>query len=224
MIIAIEGVDGSGKGTQSALLCARLKQQGFQVELLSFPRYMETFFGRECGNYLNGLFGRLENVHPKMAAILFAADRFESISILKKYARNKDNILICDRYVASNIAYQASRAPEENFETMSRWILELEYDVFNIPRPDLAIMLDIETAISRQLISRKSAREYTSLKFDIHEDDHQYQSAISKLYKLLSKDEGWHIIDCQINGVIRAAEDIHEDVLSAVIHHINQYI
>jgi dTMP kinase len=71
-IIAVEGIDGSGKNTQSRLLVENLKKQGFEVEFLGFPCYSETFFGKEIGAYLNGDFGGLDDVHPKLASMLYA--------------------------------------------------------------------------------------------------------------------------------------------------------
>src|SRR5438477_4414931 len=108
MLIAIEGIDGAGKGTQSHLLRARLAQAGLHVELLSFPRYGETFFARSIADYLNGRFGPLKAIDPHLPAMLYAGDRFESRALIQQLGGAADVVLF-DRYVASNLAHQAAR-------------------------------------------------------------------------------------------------------------------
>ena len=81
------GPPGSGKGTQSKLLAERLRAAGVRAELLSFPRYSETRFGRAIGDFLNGRFGELDQVSPWMASVLYAGDRFESPMRLRDRTR-----------------------------------------------------------------------------------------------------------------------------------------
>lgn len=99
-LIVIEGIDGSGKGTQAQQLTERLAATGRRVRLLSFPRYRETLFGHAIGDFLNGRFGQLNEVHPFLASVLYAADRFESKSVLTDALQQSD-VVICDRYVPS---------------------------------------------------------------------------------------------------------------------------
>src|SRR6478752_4883900 len=101
----MEGIDGSGKGTQAALLQERLNRAGTRTALLSFPRYQETAFGTQIGKFLNAEFGGLDQVHPILASLLFAGDRFESRSLIHQSLADHQ-IVLCDRYVASNIAHQ----------------------------------------------------------------------------------------------------------------------
>src|SRR5712691_10595259 len=102
MLIAIEGIDGAGKRTQADLLKTQAEKVGFSVAILSFPRYGETLFAKSIADYLNGTFGNLAEVLPQFAALLYAGDRFESRSIITQGSRSH-NILILDRYVASNL-------------------------------------------------------------------------------------------------------------------------
>lgn len=128
-IIAIEGIDGSGKNTQAKLLVDNLRKQGFDVEFMSFPCYEETMFGKEIGAYLNGDFGSLDEVHPKLAALLYAGDRLEKKAFIKETIE-QGKILVIDRYVSSNIAHQGSKvsagADRENF---CQWLSHLEHTV-----------------------------------------------------------------------------------------------
>src|SRR5580704_15426600 len=120
-LIAIEGIDGSGKGTQSRILVERLRQSGRKVELISFPRYEETFFGRLIGSFLNGQFGTLDQVHPVLVSLLFAGDRFESRPKLEKALATCD-VVVLDRYVASNVAHQGAKILGADRETLCRSI------------------------------------------------------------------------------------------------------
>src|SRR3712207_3314277 len=108
MLIAIEGIDGSGKGTQARLLRERCRAAGLSAALISFPRYAETRFGRAVGKFLNGRFGTLDQVSPFLAALLYAGDRFESRTLLRESLFAND-VVVLNRYVASNVAHQGSK-------------------------------------------------------------------------------------------------------------------
>ena len=113
MLVAIEGIDASGKTTQTPLLKARIQSCGLSVETLSFPRYGETLFADAVADYLNGEFGSLAMVPPQFAALLFAGDRFESLDLIAQLAQSFD-VLILDRYVASNVAHNAAKVSPES--------------------------------------------------------------------------------------------------------------
>jgi dTMP kinase len=106
-LIVIEGIDGSGKGTQAQQLTERLAAAGHRVRLLSFPRYRDTLFGQAIGEFLNGRFGQLDEVHPFLASVLYAADRYESKQVLLEALQQSD-FVVCDRYVPSNLAHQGA--------------------------------------------------------------------------------------------------------------------
>ena len=110
LLVAIEGIDGSGKGTQANLLRDALTQQGTSCGLIAFPRYDATMFGRTIGRYLNGEFGDLQAAGPHFAALLYAGDRFESLPLIQSEIKSRD-VLLFDRYVPSNLAHQAAKLP-----------------------------------------------------------------------------------------------------------------
>ena len=93
MLIDLEGIDGSGKGTQARRLCDRFAQSGVSATLVSFPRYEATLFGRAVGDFLNGRFGSLDQVHPFLVSLLFAGDRYESKRFLLEAIANHDVVL-----------------------------------------------------------------------------------------------------------------------------------
>ena len=195
MLIAIDGIDGSGKGTQTKLTYEFLTGKGLKVDLISFPQY-STFFGSMVGEYLNGGFGTLEQVDPKLAALLFAMDRkdfFDHNSL-------SGDIILCDRYVPSNIGHQAGRVPEEKREDFVRWIETLEFEINRIPRADLSILFDIGVENSAKQVAKKQKRDYTDLSHDIHEQDRAYLSGVRDYFLSLGERDGYELINCEDEG------------------------
>ena len=107
-LIAIEGIDGAGKGTQAGRLVNALRETGLRVDSLQFPRYSATTFGSAIGDFLNGRFGSLNDVHPQLAAVLYAGDRFESRELLLRMMEAND-VVVLDRFVGSNLAHQSAK-------------------------------------------------------------------------------------------------------------------
>jgi len=214
-LIAIEGIDGSGKGTQAKLLSERFSAEGVSAALLSFPRYSETTFGGFVGEYLNGRFGSLDEVHPFLAALLFAGDRFESRRILLE-AIERHNVVICDRYVASNVAHQAAKRAGADRDELIRRIETVEFEVFALPRPNRTILLDLSVENARRLIAKKAKRTYTDQTEDLHESDGLYLGAVGDVYRSRqAADLSWVRIDCEAAGVVRPIDDIREEVWTA---------
>ena len=211
-LIAIEGIDGSGKGTQSQRLHRRLQETGIRSALLSFPRYDATFFGEAIGRFLNGEFGSLETVHPFLASLLFAGDRFESRTMLLDSLESHE-IVVLDRYVASNVAHQAAKEKGAARDRLRLAIERIEYEVFQMPRPDRTILLDLDVPRAQELIGRKARRSYTERAADIQEADGGYLADVRQLYlELASGDSRWSIVRCDAGGAIRSEEDIATEV------------
>src|SRR5260370_498511 len=103
-LIAVEGIDGSGKRTQVELLTLTLKARGHSVYSTGFPQY-DSWFGKMVGQFLNGDLGPLEGVDPHFTALLYAGDRFEAKPKLQS-ALNNGQIVLVDRYVGYNLAHQ----------------------------------------------------------------------------------------------------------------------
>jgi dTMP kinase len=213
LLVDVEGIDGSGKGTQSRALTDRLQNAGFKAELISFPRYEATFFGQAVGDYLNGRFGSLDQVHPFLVSLLFAGDRFESRPMLLE-ALSQHDVVVLDRYVASNVAHQAAKAEGAEREALCRSIDRLEHGLYGLPRPDLVILLDLSVAESRRLIARKSQRAYTDRGADIQEADAEYLSRVRDFYLELARgDANWSVVRCDDErGVVRSIDQIGDEI------------
>lgn len=220
MLIAIEGIDGSGKGTQALRLTQRLNAEGVSAALLSFPRYGETTFGRAIGEYLNGRFGSLPQVHPQLASLLFAGDRFESLAALNEL-RESHRAVVLDRYVSSNVAHQGARASAADRAALIEFIERVEFEVYGVPRPELTFLFDLPVADARRLIHQKSARSYTDQPADLHEADASYLESVREVYLDLARNrDDWQVVPVVCNGAVRPIEEIAEEIAAATLQRV----
>jgi dTMP kinase len=220
-LIAIEGIDGSGKGTQASRLVESLQQQGLRAASLQFPRYNATLFGRAIGDFLNGRFGDLNQVHPQLAAVLYAGDRFESRELLLSMMRENE-IVVLDRFVGSNLAHQAAKLEGEARAQLTEWIEQIEFGVFQLPRPSLTVLIDMSSKWSRELVGRKAAREYTTHEADLQEQDLPYLEKVRRCYQdLAMAREDWSIVrGLNEDGTLRTIDDVGCEILQTVQNHI----
>ncbi|MBT3369677.1 MAG: thymidylate kinase [Rhodospirillaceae bacterium] len=189
MLLAIEGIDGAGKGTLCRELLARANAAGIRAAALSFPRYEQTQFSDLIGRYLRGEMGEIDQVPVRYAALLYGGDRFESRDQLLELIATHD-LVILDRYVASNIAYNAAKVPVDERSELITWIEQLEYGQFDLPRPDLTLLLATSTALADQLVGQKAARSYTDDARDLHEANRDFLSIVADVYGSLAKAGG----------------------------------
>jgi dTMP kinase len=209
MLIVIEGIDGSGKGTQTVRLQEALAASGKDVRLYSFPRYAETQGGELVGRYLRSEFG---DAHPALAALPFLLDRLESLEELQSQLNVRD-VVICDRYVPSNIAHQAARLPPDEVLKFMLWLFKLEHETFHVPKPDLVIGLDLPVQLASRLIAKKNPRVYTTEKEDRHEADKEYLSGVRRCYRQVATlYRDWVTVSVSRNGHIRPIDDVAADI------------
>lgn len=189
MIVAVEGLDGAGKHTQAELLIGRATGAGLRAQVLSFPRYSETFFSTVIEKYLSGIYSDGCKMSPYVSALLFAGDRLESRDYLLAQVDLND-LVILDRYVASNVAYQCARLfSKQERQRLTKWIAQLEYGFFGLPRPDLTVYLDITIDAARESISqRKPKIPAVDASGDIYEQDTEYLKRCNQVYRTLAKE------------------------------------
>ncbi|TWT56890.1 Thymidylate kinase [Thalassoglobus neptunius] len=214
VIVAVEGIDGSGKGTQAKRLAEAMTAGGVNVELMSFPRYGETFFGRRVGDFLNGRFGELSELDPFLVSLLYSGDRYESREVILEKCRSAE-LVIFDRYVPSNIAHQTAKVALENRQELREWIEHIEYEIFRLPRPDRVILLDTPVDVSQELIDRKEKRTYTDQAKDLQESNVAYMQKVRDAYKSLAdQNDCWSLINVVDDGGLRSLGAIAADVFS----------
>lgn len=219
LFVTIEGGDGSGKGTQTALLNERLLQAGYKVSNFDFPRYEEesSHFVRE---YLNGAYGSLEEVGPRKGSLFFAMDRFGASSQIRE-AISSGAVVLSNRYVASNMAHQGSKIETAGErEEYYKWLHDLEYGVLGIPKPDLNIVLHVPALVGQKLVDEKGDRGYLQgKKRDIHESDAQHLIKTEGVYLELCElfpEDFWFIECVDETEELLSIETIHEMIWEKV--------
>ena len=188
-----------------------MMSKGHKSALLSFPRYQQTMFGQKVGDFLNGRFGTLDSVHPLLVSLLFAGDRFESRELIQAAIANHD-VVICDRYVASNVAHQGAKASGIERKELIDWIQHLEYSIYKLPRADLTLFLDVDVEHAQKLIAAKSRRDYTEKAADLQEADANYLRRVREVYLELSSGPQWKRIPCVEGSQVRSVDTIAHDI------------
>ena len=216
LLIAIEGIDGSGKHTQAKLLEHSLESLGHQVYSTGFPQY-ESWFGNMVGKFLNGDLGPLETVDPHFTALLYAGDRFEAKPRIE-VALNAGQIVLVDRYIASNLAHQVARARPDKRAEFLRWIEHLEYSIYGLARENLILYLRVPPSQAQKLVAKKSERNYTAAKHDIQEKSLRHLEDAAEMYDMLSRSRPWATVQCfdAHSNELRLPEDIAQECMQAV--------
>lgn len=209
-LICLEGSDGSGKSTQITLICNYFNKNNITFKYLHFPMYGDNEFSEVISSFLRGDFGKSNEVNPYFAANIYAMDQFLFLPKLKRYLEEYDVVLL-DRYVFSNIAYQGAKFGNDTKENndIKEWISNFQWGFLDMPYPNLNIFLNVPIEISKQrLLQRKEAdeREYLKGKEDIHEKDLELQERVN--YNYLKE------FTCTSNCVIINCAKLSSDTLS----------
>lgn len=215
-LIAIEGIDGSGKHTQLRLLERELVSRGHSVFATAFPQY-ESWFGRMIAKFLNGELGKLENVDPHFSALLYAGDRFEAKEKIEAVLA-AGTIVLADRYVGSNLAHQTARVPSAQRAAFRKWVEHLEYDLYRMPREALVLYLRVPPREAQTLVAGKPARSYTRAKQDLQEASLRHLEDAADMFDLLSRSAPWATVECwdAKRGSMRFPEEISAEIFAAV--------
>ena len=214
-LIAIEGLDGSGKATQTKLLVEALKERGMAVRKVSFPDYTNDSSAL-VRMYLRGDFGsHPQDVNAYAASSFFAVDRYASFKRdWGEFYRN-GGIVVADRYTTSNAVHQCCKLPEEAWDAYLEWLFDFEYRLLGIPAPDTVIYMDVNVMESQRLMTGRYHGD--DEKKDIHERDVAYLKRAGQAAEYCAKKYGWARIECGKDGALRSIEDIHRDVLACVL-------
>lgn len=209
-LIVIEGSDGSGKTTQAQLLLSYLKKKKIPSAYISFPRYEKSMWGKMVRRFLDGDFGRIDQVDPYFASVLYAGDRFSAAPQINKWL-NEGKMIVCNRYVGSNIGHMAAKFKSQSERSKYiGWLETLEYKENGIPKEDVSILLQVDPVVSRKLMKDR--------KLDIHEKDLQYQKEVYRVYESVAKARSnWVRVDCASGGQILGPQQIHEKVVAALV-------
>ncbi|MEZ0053042.1 dTMP kinase [Mycobacterium sp. MAA66] len=187
MLIAIEGVDGAGKNTLTQGLRTHLEGQGKSTATLAFPRYHQSFEADIAAEALHGQHGDLsESVYAM--AMLFALDRAGAKADIAALQAEHD-IVILDRYVASNAAYSAARLHQGADGAVVAWVRQLEFERLALPVPDWQLYLNVPTELAAQRAAQREQHDAARSR-DAYERDGGLQRRTGQVYSALAA-ENW---------------------------------
>lgn len=217
--IVIDGTDGVGKTTQTALLARRLNREGYSVFTIEFPQY-----GKKSAalieDYLAGKYGFADEVSPYTASIFYACDRFDAAWQIRE-ALAAGHTVVANRYTASNLGHQGGkiRDPEERRKYWE-WLLDLEFIKMKIPAPDLTLILDVSVEIGAELARKRNQRKFASQpqREDIHEIsiEHLRQAANAYLEVASLWPNSFAVVQCVEADSIIAPTKAHDRIWSVL--------
>lgn len=210
-LFVIEGLDGSGKQTQSNMLYSRLIDHGHEIIKKEYPNY-KSESSSLVKMYLRGDFGKNpEDVSPYISSTFFAADRYASYKTeYEKYYMN-GGLVLTDRYTTSNMVHQASKIHNlEEKERFLSWLWDLEFNIYKIPVPTQVFFLDVKPKIAIEMMKNRDNKFSNEKQKDIHEinKDHLEDSYNNALY--LVEKYNWEVIDCSTKNGIKTPEEINQ--------------
>lgn len=213
-LIVIEGLDGSGKGTQAQLITQALVDRGNSVRKLTFPDY-DSPSSSLVKMYLGGELGDSpDDVNAYAASAFYAVDRVASFIKNWKKDYEEFDYIVADRYVTSNMIYQMSKVKDDERDSYIEWCEDFEYNRLSVPKPDVVIYLDMPPEISQKLMSGRYNGDES--KKDIHEKNMNYllscrKSALYALDKL-----GWVHLSCADGDSPKSIETITGQILDII--------
>lgn len=208
-LITLEGIDGSGKGTQFKRILEYLEENGLKCGAYGFPLYTSKT-GKIISDYLTGEYGT--NLDPKQVCLFYAANRvILKDSILEALECN--DLILMDRYTYSNL-YSISRLPRDKWDEGIQWLEELEFEEFGLPRPDYNFYLHLPPYISIERTTQRGIRDYQNGKSDIHESNTNLLQSASDCYLYLAskRPQDWIVINQMIDG-----SQMHEEKVFKLI-------
>jgi len=205
VLIAIEGVDGSGKRTLTEGLSKAFRAAGKSVATLAFPRYGRSVTADVAAEALHGEHGDLASSAYAMA-MLFALDRAGAVGEIERLGRDHD-VVILDRYVASNAAYTAARLREDAAGDAVAWLHRLEYQRLRLPPPDWQVLLAVSAELAAQRARHRAENEPGRAR-DSYERDDELQQRTGAVYaELAAAGWGgrWLVVDAEVDPGALAA-------------------
>lgn len=223
--IVLEGLDGAGKSTQVRMLQEYFEKQGKKTQFLHFPRTDDSIFGDLIAKFLRGDLGAVDNVNPYLVALIYACDRNDAKKTIQAWLDEK-TVVIADRFVASNIAFQCAKIQDETERKVLRdWIMNLEFSYYKLPKPTVNLFLDVPFSFTKQKLTEQregNDREYLQGKNDIHENDLTLQERVREVYLWqCSIDQFMHRVECESEEkAMLSPQAIHDKVIQIVQQYI----
>jgi dTMP kinase len=209
-LVVVEGLDGAGKRTLTGRLLAALAARGARTATVAFPRYGADVHADLVRDALHGRLGDLaDSVHAM--AVLFALDRRAAAADLRAAVAGHDLVLV-DRYVASNAAYGAARLHQEASGEFAAWVRDLEVDRFAVPVPDRHLLLAVPRAVAAQRAAHRERTE-PGRERDRYESDAALQERTAAVYRGLAA-AGWLAPWTVLDGAAAGGAAVDADALA----------
>lgn len=214
-LIVVDGVDSSGKETNTNYIYELLKASGENVIRISFPNYISPSSSL-VKMYLHGDFGENPNdVSAYAASIFYAIDRYASYKTLWS---DFDGIIVADRYTTSNMVHQAAKIDDEKEkEKFLEWLEDLEFEKLGIPRPDKIIFLNMPVWAAEQLMANRKNKITGENEKDIHEKNSEYLKKSYDNAMYVAKKFGWTVVDCTEGDRIKSLDEIQKELKKIVL-------
>lgn len=214
-LIVIDGLDGSGKSTQSERVAETLRKMGRKVKLISFPDYEEPSSAL-VRMYLAGEFSDDPNdVNAYAAGSFYAVDRYASFKKFWEKDYEEGTLILATRYATSNAIHQMVKLPREDWPEYLSWIEDFEYKKLGLPVPDEVIFLDMERTVADRLLLARYHGDET--KKDIHEKNAAYLAQCQKTARFAAAAWNWKVILCDDGENPRPVEDVTGDIMDAIL-------
>lgn len=213
-LIVIDGLDGSGKATQSELITKILNEKGYKAKKISFPNY-DSDSSALVKMYLSGEFGDdPSDVNAYTASTFFAVDRVASYIKSWKKDYEENDFIICDRYTTSNVVHQTPKLNDEEKKKYIDWLFDLEYNKLGIPQHDLVIFLNLSPEVSQNLMLKRYSGDEN--KKDIHEKNLEYLNDCYKGVEYAINNLGWINVDCTTGDSIKSIDEITNMIMEII--------
>ncbi len=213
-LIIMEGLDGCGKSTQTALLEDFFKSVNLDYKKIKLPDY-DSPSSTLVNMYLAGEFGKdASDVNAYAASAFYAVDRFASFKLKWKKDYDNDSIILADRYATSNSIYQMEKIPKKEWDYYLDWNEDFEYNKIGIPKPDLVIFLDMPVEISQKLMTDRYNGDES--KKDVHEVNVEFLKRCRESALYAAKKQGWKVVECSKDGNPLSIDEIHNTIMDIV--------
>lgn len=213
-LIIIEGLDGCGKSTQTALLKEFFEQNKISYRAIKLPDY-ESPSSTLVRMYLNGDFGKnAVDVNAYAAGAFYAVDRYASFKLDWEKDYNTKDVILADRYATSNSIYQMEKIDEKDWETYLEWSADFEYEKIGIPSPDAVVFLDMPVEISQKLMTARYDGDEG--KKDVHESNVDFLHRCRRSGLYAAKKQNWHVVPCSEGNEPRTIDAIKNDIQEIV--------
>ena len=213
-LIIIEGLDGSGKSTQTALVEKYLSDNNINFRKIKLPDY-DSKSSTLVKMYLGGEFGKnADDVNAYAAGSFYAVDRYASYKLDWSKDYNNDVLILADRYATSNSIYQMEKPDKSEWDNYLEWSADFEYNKLGIPKPDLVIFLDMPVDISQKLMTGRYNGDEN--KKDVHESDVTFLESCRKSALYSAEKQGWVVIPCSDGEKPYSIENIHNKIIDVI--------